>query len=143
MAEYIPRIFQIFGSASSYPKRGIALGSHLSYYLSFILLRGTSTAVRHCRCHDNLKAKPTSRLCVFAAKNSHNEAEAQRKTLDARIYELDHSLKFVILCKCESGEKQEYKKKNTTILGSRLFVCSLCSNFLCIVYLLCKTDNLS
>ena len=39
MAEHIPRIFQIFGSTSSYLKRGIALGSHLTYYLSFILLR--------------------------------------------------------------------------------------------------------
>ena len=109
MAEHIPRIFQIFGS-TSYPKKGGCIGITLNLLPVLYLINGTSTAVRHCRCHDDLKARPTSRLCVCAAKNSHKEAEAQHKTLDARIYELDHSLKFVILCKCESGEKQEYKK---------------------------------
>jgi hypothetical protein len=51
---------------------------------------------RAVRGYDNLRAKPTSRLSIFVANISHKGTKTQSKTLDAKIYELDNSLKFVI-----------------------------------------------
>ncbi len=51
---------------------------------------------RAVRGYDNLRAKPTSRLGVFVVNISHKGTKTQSKTLDAKIYELDNSLKFVI-----------------------------------------------